>query len=52
VDQTEREFLVEIEELVEQIFADLDELRATKTEGRARRELIDQVLRRVHNVQG
>jgi two-component system chemotaxis sensor kinase CheA len=52
VDQTEREFLIEIEELVEQIFADLDELRATKTEGRARRELIDQVFRRVHSVKG
>ncbi|HEV7680606.1 MAG TPA: ATP-binding protein [Pyrinomonadaceae bacterium] len=52
MDQTEREFLIEIEELVEQIFADLDELRATKTEGRARRELIDQVFRRVHSVKG
>jgi two-component system chemotaxis sensor kinase CheA len=52
VDQTKREFLIEIEELVEQIFADLDELRATKTEGRARRELIDQVFRRVHSVKG
>lgn len=52
MDHTEREFLIEIEELVEQIFADLDELRATKTEGRARRELIDQVFRRVHSVKG
>lgn len=52
MDQTKREFLIEIEELVEQIFADLDELRATKTEGRARRELIDQVFRRVHSVKG
>jgi two-component system chemotaxis sensor kinase CheA len=52
VDQTQREFLVEIEELVEHIFADLDELRATKTNGRARRELIDRVFRRVHSVKG
>jgi two-component system chemotaxis sensor kinase CheA len=52
VDQTEREFLVEIEDLVEHIFADLDELRATRTEGRARRELIDQVFRHVHSVKG
>ena len=52
MDQTQREFLVEIEDLVEQIFADLDELRATKTEGQARRELIDRVFRRVHSVKG
>jgi len=52
VDQTQREFLVEVEDLVEQIFADLDELRATKTDGRARRELIDRIFRRVHSVKG
>lgn len=52
MEQTQREFLVEIEELVEQIFADLDKLRATGTQGRARRELIDQIFRRVHSVKG
>jgi len=52
VDQTERDFLVDIEDLVEHIFGDLDELRATRAEGRARRELIDQVFRRVHSVKG
>ena len=52
MDQTERDFLVDIEDLVEHIFADLDELRATRAEGRARRELIDQVFRRVHSVKG
>jgi len=52
VDKTQREFLVEIEDLVEQIFADLDELRATKTDGWARRELIDRIFRRVHSVKG
>lgn len=52
MDQTQREFLVEIEDLVEHIFADLDELRATTTEGPVRRELIDRVFRRVHNVKG
>ena len=52
MDQTQREFLVEIEELVEHVFADLDELRATKTEGRTRRELIDRIFRRVHSVKG
>jgi two-component system chemotaxis sensor kinase CheA len=52
VDQTQHEFLIEIEELLEHCFADLDELRATRTEGRARRELIDRIFRRVHSVKG
>jgi len=52
VDQTQREFLVEVEDLVEQIFADLDELRATRTEGRTRRELIDRIFRRMHSLKG
>jgi two-component system, chemotaxis family, sensor kinase CheA len=55
VDQTQREFLVEIEELVEHIFADLDKLRACPSEAGSRheeRELIDQIFRRVHSVKG
>ena len=52
MDPNHAEFLIEIEELVEQIFSDLDELRATRTEGRARRELIDRIFRRVHSVKG
>ncbi|MGH9873968.1 MAG: Hpt domain-containing protein, partial [Pyrinomonadaceae bacterium] len=52
MDHTQREFLIEIEDLVEQIFADLDELRATTAEGPARRELVDRVFRRVHSVKG
>jgi two-component system chemotaxis sensor kinase CheA len=52
MDQAQREFLVEIEELVEQMFADLDALRTTTKDGRTRRELIDLVFRRVHSVKG
>lgn len=52
MDQNQREFLIEIEELVEHVFADLDELRATRSEGRARRELIDRIFRRVHSIKG
>lgn len=52
MDQAQREFLVEIEELVEQMFADLDALRTTTKDGRKRRELIDLVFRRVHSVKG
>jgi chemotaxis protein histidine kinase CheA len=58
VDQTQREFLVQIEELVEQIFADLDELRDAQTNdratsrGRGGRQLIDRIFRRVHSIKG
>ena len=58
MDQTQREFLVQIEELVEQIFADLDELRDAQTDnratskGRGDRQLIDRIFRRVHSVKG
>jgi two-component system, chemotaxis family, sensor kinase CheA len=58
VDQTQREFLLEIEDLVEQIFADLDELRSRQADdrtilkGRKGRELIDRLFRRVHSVKG
>ena len=52
MDQTQHEFLVEIEELIERIFADLDELRVTRGDGKLRRESIDRVFRRVHSVKG
>ncbi len=58
MDQTQREFLAEIEELVDQIFADLDELRDAQggvqasSKGRQARQLIDQIFRRVHSVKG
>jgi two-component system chemotaxis sensor kinase CheA len=55
VDQTQQEFLVEIEELVEQIFLDLDELREATLRGRAKREqraVIDRIFRRVHSIKG
>ena len=55
MDQTQREFLVEIEELVEHVFADLDELREAAADNRPKREareLIDRIFRRVHSVKG
>jgi two-component system chemotaxis sensor kinase CheA len=51
MDQSQREFLVDIEELVEQVFTDLDELRETRSK-REERELIDRIFRRVHSVKG
>jgi two-component system chemotaxis sensor kinase CheA len=52
VDQSQAEFLIEIEQLVEQIFIDLDELRQNRANARVRRQLIDQIFRRVHSVKG
>ena len=55
MDQTQREFLVEIEELVEHVFTDLDELREATADNRSKheqRELIDRIFRRVHSVKG
>lgn len=58
MDQTQREFLVQIEELVEQIFFDLDELRDAQADDHAiskrrkGRQLIDRIFRRVHSVKG
>ena len=55
MDQSQREFLVELEELVELVFADINELRACLTDGRAKRvqrELVDRIFRRVHSIKG
>ncbi|MFN2492066.1 MAG: chemotaxis protein CheA [Pyrinomonadaceae bacterium] len=52
MDQNQREFLLEIEELVEHVFADLTELRYRQADGRSSRQLIDRVFRRVHSVKG
>ncbi|HEV2827879.1 MAG TPA: ATP-binding protein [Pyrinomonadaceae bacterium] len=52
MDHNQSEFLTEIEETVENVFADLDELRATRTDGRIRRELIDRIFRHVHSIKG
>jgi len=52
VDHTRSEFLIQIEELVEQIFENIDELRVTKAAGRVQRELIDRLFRSVHSIKG
>ena len=52
MDQSQRQFLAETEELIEQIFADLDELREKANDRRARREIIDRIFRRIHQVKG
>ena len=52
VDQSQNEFLIEIEELVEQIFLDVDGLRSGSGDGPTRREQIDRIFRHVHSVKG
>ncbi len=52
MDQAQNEFLVEIEELVEKIYVDLDDLRDPELDGRARRDVIDGIFRRIHSVKG
>jgi len=52
VDHFQNEFLIEIEELVEQIFQDVDELRNEAPGSHIRREQIDKMFRHVHSVKG
>ncbi|MCM3870627.1 MAG: ATP-binding protein [Pyrinomonadaceae bacterium] len=52
MDQSQRQFLAETEDLIEQIFVDLDELRQKANDRRARRELVDRIFRRIHRIKG
>ncbi|MEP6741748.1 MAG: ATP-binding protein [bacterium] len=52
MDQNSSEFLIEIEELIEKVFADLDQLRENTTNQNTRRQSIDQIFRHVHSVKG
>lgn len=52
MDQTRRQFLAETEDLIEQIFVDLDELREKEGEGRLQREVVEGIFRSVHRVKG
>jgi two-component system, chemotaxis family, sensor kinase CheA len=46
------EFLSEAEDLVEELYADVETLRARRSEGRARRELVGRLFRHVHTFKG
>jgi two-component system, chemotaxis family, sensor kinase CheA len=53
VDQrTQHEFLVDIEDLVEQLFAALEQLRRPEATGPQRRELLARIFRHVHSIKG
>lgn len=51
MDQPGRQFLAETEDLIEQIFVDLDGLRESRDAGR-QRQLVDGVFRRLHRIKG
>jgi two-component system chemotaxis sensor kinase CheA len=52
VDQNRSEFLIEIEELIEKVFVDVDQLRENSVDANSRRQSIDQLFRHLHSVKG
>ncbi len=52
MDQNSSEFLIEIEELIEKVFTDLDQLRENTANQNNRHQSIDQIFRHVHSVKG
>ncbi len=52
MDLNRGEFLIEIEELIEKVFTDLDQLRENTANQNSRRQSIDQIFRHVHSVKG
>jgi two-component system chemotaxis sensor kinase CheA len=50
--RTQREFLIDIEELVEQLFTDIEELRRKESKPPQRRELLDKIFRHLHSIKG
>lgn len=51
-EQLHREFLADADDLIEELCADLRRLRERRLEGRARRESVGSLFRRVHSLKG
>lgn len=51
MDQSKHQFLAETEDLIEQIFVDLDELRESSSEN-TRRQIVDRLFRCIHRIKG
>ena len=51
-EQLRRELLAEVEEHLDALYGDVESLRARGGEGRARRELVGRIFRRVHSFKG
>lgn len=52
MEQNPSEFLIEVEELIERVFSDLDRLRENIADQNSRRQSIDQIFRHVHSIKG
>ena len=50
--RTQREFLIDIEDLVEQLFTDTEELRREEGKSPQTRELLARIFRHVHSIKG
>src|SRR3989442_3704077 len=52
MNEEQRLFLSDAEEIVERLYRDLEQLRVARSDGRRRRELAAQIFRRVHALKG
>jgi two-component system, chemotaxis family, sensor kinase CheA len=52
VERSRQEYLVEAEDVVEQLFLDLENLREQPQKSAEHRQLLDSIFRRVHNIKG
>jgi two-component system chemotaxis sensor kinase CheA len=52
MDPTRKQFITEAGDIVDRLYADLQQLRARRTQGRQRRELASRIFRHVHTLKG
>lgn len=52
MEEIRREFIADAEELIEKLFAEIDQLREARSRGRERRELVSRIFRHVHTLKG
>jgi two-component system chemotaxis sensor kinase CheA len=52
VDSTRQQFITDARDIVERLYADLQQLRARRSQGRHRRELASRIFRHVHTIKG
>lgn len=52
MDQPRRQFLAETEDLIDQIFVELDDLRENKNDAEQQGRLVDSIFRRLHRIKG
>src|ERR1044071_6422367 len=52
VDPTRTQFVSDAKDIVDRLYADLQQLRAVRSQGRQRRELASRIFRHVHTLKG